>query len=66
METSIVLESLRGLGPFAIYVGLSLGLMAIFLALYQFATIHNELALIRANNVSAAIAFAGAVVGYCL
>lgn len=64
METSIVIESLRGLGPFAIYVGLSLGLMAVFLALYQFATIHNEWSLIRANNVAAAIAFAGAVIGY--
>jgi putative membrane protein len=66
MDQAMVIESLRGLGPFAIYVGLSLGLMALFSALYQFATVHNEWALIRSNNLAAAIAFSGALVGYAL
>jgi putative membrane protein len=61
-----LLSSLAGLGPFALYVGLSLGMVALFSFLYTFATIHNEWKLIRENNVAAAIGFAGSLIGYTI
>lgn len=62
----VITQSLAGLGFFAVYVGLSLALVAIFAMLYMFATVHDEWRLIQANNVAAAIAFAGSLIGYTL
>jgi putative membrane protein len=66
MDLSLLKDSLAGLVPFLIYVGLSLGLMAIYCGLYMMATAHDELRLIRSNNSAAALAFAGSILGYSL
>ena len=66
MDWTPVTESLAGLGPFVVWVGLSLGMIAVYSAVYMVATAHDELALIRQNNPAAAIAFSGSLVGYTL
>ena len=66
MDWTPLTESLAGLAPFLIYVGLSIGLIAIYAAVYMMATAHDELALIRRDNTAAAIAFAGSMIGYTL
>lgn len=66
MDVTILTDSLRGLVPFLIYVGLSLAMLAIYVAVYTVATQHDEMALIRADNRSAAVAFAGSMIGYGL
>ena len=66
MDVAHLTESLQGFGPFLLYVGLSLGLIAIYAAVYTWTTAHDELALIRANNVAAAVAFSGSLIGYTL
>jgi len=66
MDVTILTDSARGLVPFLIYVGLSLGLIAVYVAVYTLATHHDEMALIRANNPAAAIAFGGSMIGYAL
>jgi putative membrane protein len=66
MDLQPVFDSLAGLGPFLVYVGLSLGLMAVYAAVYTASTAHDELKLIRAGNTAAALAFTGSLVGYTL
>jgi putative membrane protein len=66
MDFGIVTESLRGIGLFAAYVGLSLGMIAVYAAVYTLGTAHDELAQIRANNPAAALAFSGSILGYSL
>lgn len=66
MDWTPVIESLAGLGPFVVWVGLALGLIAVYAAVYMLATAHDELALIRRNNPAAAAAFAGSLIGYTL
>lgn len=66
MDLTIVTDSLQGFVPFLSYVGLSLGMILVHVAVYTLATQHDELALIRGNNVAAAVAFGGSIVGYTL
>lgn len=66
MDWTPLTDSLAGLGPFVVYVGLSLGLIALYAAVYMLATAHDELGQIRRNNPAAAIAFAGSMIGYTL
>ena len=66
MDWSPVIDSLTGLGPFVVYVGLSLGMIAVYAAVYTLATAHDELTQIRRNNQAAAVAFAGSLIGYTL
>lgn len=66
MDFAVVTQSLEGVVPFLIYVGLSLGMIGVYFAIYSLVTAHDELPLIRANNVSATLAFAGSLVGYSL
>ncbi|WP_407051334.1 DUF350 domain-containing protein [Methyloraptor flagellatus] len=66
MDFAHLTESLQGFGPFLLYVGLSLGLIAIYAAVYTWTTAHDELALIRDGNFSAAVAFSGSLIGYTL
>ena len=61
-----VIDSFAGLGPFVVYVGLSLGMIAVYSAVYMLATAHDELGQIRRGNPAAAIAFAGSLIGYTL
>lgn len=60
------MTSIAGLGPFLAYLTVSLGLITVYLAVYLQATGHRELALIRQNNLAAAIALGGSLVGYTL
>ena len=52
------LTSLTGIPAFAAYFALAIILLLLFVRLYTWVTPHDEFALIRANNPSAAIAFA--------
>ena len=58
------LTSLTGLPAFAAYFALAMVLLLLFIRLYTWVTPHDEFALIRANNAAAAIAFAGAIIGF--
>ena len=58
------LTSLQGLPAFAAYFALALILVLVFIRLYTWVTPHDEFGLIRANNAAAAVAFAGAVLGF--
>ena len=57
---------LQGLPAFALYFGMGVGFVALYLFAYLWLTPHREIALIRAGNVAAALALAGALIGYCL
>ncbi|WNO59494.1 DUF350 domain-containing protein [Rheinheimera sp. MMS21-TC3] len=58
------LNSLHGLPAFATYFALALLLLMIFVRCYTWLTPHDEFGLIRANKPAAAIAFAGAFIGF--
>lgn len=58
------LTSLAGLPAFAAYFALAIVLLLLFVRLYTWVTPHDEFGLIRANNAAAAIAFAGAIIGF--
>ena len=66
MDFTPVTESFAGIVTFVVYVGLSLGMIAVYAAVYMLATAHDELGQIRRNNPAAALAFAGSLVGYTL
>jgi putative membrane protein len=55
-----------GFPDFIIQLGVALGLFVASLIIYVLMTPHKELALIRAGNPSAALAFAGVVVGLAI
>jgi putative membrane protein len=55
-----------GFPDFIIQLGAALGLFVASLIIYVLMTPHKELALIRAGNPSAALAFAGVVVGLAI
>ncbi len=57
---------LSSLPQFAVFLAAGFLLLALFWTLYTFVTPHDELALIRAGNVSAAIMMAGAMLGFAL
>lgn len=56
--------SLAGLPAFAAYFALAIVLLLLFIHLYTWVTPHDEFSLIRANNPAAAVAFAGALIGF--
>ncbi len=58
--------SLTGLPDFLIYFAVAIVLVALYLALYTLATMHNEFALIRQNVISAATALGFSLVGFAL
>ncbi|WP_375462417.1 DUF350 domain-containing protein [uncultured Methylobacterium sp.] len=58
--------SISGLPAFLGYGAIASGLVALYLAVYLTATTHREIALIRADNVAAAIALGGSLIGYSL
>jgi putative membrane protein len=63
---NIVAQSLSGLPSFLAYFGLGLVLLGAFLVIYSWVTPYNEISLIRAGNVAAAISLAGAIIGFVL
>lgn len=64
LETT--LSSLAGLPSFLAYFVLAIVLLVVFIRIYTWITPQDELALIRANNPSAALAFGGAIIGFAL
>ena len=58
------LTSLQGLPAFAAYFALAIVLLLVFVRVYTWVTPHDEFGLIRANNPAAAVAFAGAIIGF--
>ncbi len=60
------MDYLQGLPAFAIHFSMGLGFVALFLLIYLWLTPHAEIRLVRAGNLAAATALAGALVGYCL
>jgi putative membrane protein len=59
----VIINDMR---EFALYFGLSLGLTALYLVIYTLATAHNEMALIRQNVISAALALGLSLIGFAL
>jgi putative membrane protein len=55
-----------GFPDFIIQLGAALGLFIASLVIYVILTPHKELALIRAGNPSAALAFAGVIIGLAI
>ena len=55
-----------GLVEFALYFGMGLGFMLLYVVLYLYATPHREITLIRGDNLPAAVVLAGAVLGFAL
>lgn len=66
MTSERFLSSLIGLPHFALYLVVALAILAFFLLAYIAITPHDELALIRDGNVSAALALSGAMIGFVL
>ena len=63
----IVMESLAGLASFAMYFAISILYLFIFKIVYAFVTPHDEWKLVKEQqNVSAAIGFGGAMIGFSL
>lgn len=59
-------SALAGLPDFLIFFAIAMALVALYLALYTLATMHNEFALIRQNVISAATALGFSLVGFAL
>jgi putative membrane protein len=55
-----------GLPEFLLYFATAVGLVALYLFVYSLATAHNELALIRQNVMSAALALGLSLIGFAL
>ena len=62
----MVLQSLQGLPAFAIYFIVASVLVAAYLYAYTWITAHDEFALLKANNTSAAIALGLSMIGFAL
>ncbi|MFT6776205.1 MAG: putative membrane protein [Paraglaciecola sp.] len=62
-----VLNSVSGLGNFALYFGVSILLLFVFKVVYAFVTPHDEWALVKIHkNQAAAIGFGGAMIGFSI
>lgn len=64
MET--VSTSIAGLPLFLAYLGTAAVLTGVYIVIYMWVTPHPEIKLIRENNLAAAVAFAGSLIGFCL
>lgn len=58
--------SMAGLPAFLLYFAVGVALIAVFGALYLRLTAHDEIALIRGGNLSAAVAFGGNLAGFAI
>lgn len=58
--------SMAGLPAFLLYFAVGVALVAAFAVIYQRLTAHDEIALIRGGNLSAAIAFGGNLIGFAV
>lgn len=62
----IIGASLNGLPWFLAYMATAVVLTLLYLVIYMWVTPHQEIKLIRENNMAAALAFAGSLIGFCL
>ncbi len=62
----IVGASLNELPWFLAYMATALVLTLVYLVIYMWVTPHPEIKLIRENNMAAALAFAGSLMGFCM
>lgn len=62
----IMLNTLNGVPAFLAYFAVATALLVAFAFIYSLVTPHHEFELIRANNIAAALAFGGAVIGFAL
>mgnify|MGYP003624966565 CR=1 FL=1 len=61
-----VLTSVEGLPWFLAYLATAAGFTLVYLVVYMWVTPHPEIKLIRENNLAAALAFAGSLIGFSL
>jgi putative membrane protein len=62
-----VLNSISGLGNFALYFAVSILLLFVFKVVYTFVTPHDEWKLVKEHkNQAAAIGFGGAMIGFSI
>lgn len=62
-----VLNSISGLGNFALYFAVSILLLFVFKVVYAFVTPHDEWKLVKEDkNQAAAIGFGGAMIGFSI
>ena len=64
MMNTQLLQSFAGFDDFLIYLGISLVMLAVFLAIYVRITPYREFALIREGNMAAAFSLSGAMLGF--
>ena len=62
----IIGASLEGLPWFLAYLAAAVVLTLVYAVIYMWVTPHPEITLIRDNNLAAAIAFAGSLIGFCM
>lgn len=63
----VIMESIVGLGSFALYFVISIVLLFIFKFAYTFVTPHDEWKLVKDDkNTAAAIGFGGAMIGFAI
>lgn len=56
----------QAVSDFAIYFGMGLGFMLLYMVVYLYVTPHREITLIRGDNLPAAVVLAGALLGFAL
>lgn len=66
MNFGLVGSTLSTLPSFAAYMAVALVMMALFMLVYTAITPHQELALIREGNFTAALSLGGALIGFAL
>ncbi len=59
-------ESISGLGPFAMYFGLSLLALVIFKKIYTMITPYDDWQLVKDQNMAAAATLFGAIIGFSI
>lgn len=55
-----------GVPLFLAYAGTAAALTLVYIVIYMWVTPHPEITLIRENNLAAAVAFGGSLLGFCL
>ena len=62
----VIQSFLTGFPILLLHLGVTLGMLAIAVAIYHLITPYHELRLIRGGNTAAAVSFAGAIVGLAI
>ena len=60
------MHSFAGLPNFFLYMAVSVALLALFVVVYIRMTSHDEMALIREGNLTAALALSGTIIGFVI